>query len=153
MVRPRQSKHGSRKSLIKTIVMSATYRQSSEYRTDLMEVDPQNRFLARQNRLRVEGEIVRDISLESRGLLSRKVGGPSVYPLLPRGIAELSYAGNFKWELSDGADRYRRGMYTFFKRTAPHPNLNHIRLPRCQSNLCGSRQIEYTASGVDRAQQ
>ncbi len=113
----------SRKSLIKTIVMSATYRQSSEYRTDLMEVDPQNRFLARQNRLRVEGEIVRDISLDVAGLLSRKVGGPSVYPLLPPGIAELSYAGNFKWELSDGADRYRRGMYTFFKRTAPHPNL------------------------------
>ncbi|MDX1925162.1 MAG: PSD1 and planctomycete cytochrome C domain-containing protein [Pirellulaceae bacterium] len=113
----------SRKSLIKNIVMSATYRQSSAHRNDLMEVDPQNRLLARQNRMRVEGEIVRDISLDVAGLLSRKVGGPSVYPLLPPGIAELSYAGNFKWNLSEGADRYRRGMYTFFKRTAPHPNL------------------------------
>ena len=120
---PHTMKAWSRKSLIKTIVMSATYRQSSAYRNDLMDIDPQNRLLARQNRMRVEGEIVRDISLDVAGLLSRKVGGPSVYPLLPPGIAELSYAGNFKWNVSEGADRYRRGMYTFFKRTAPHPNL------------------------------
>ncbi len=120
---PTTIKAWSRKSLIKTIVMSATYRQSSEYRNDVIEIDPQNQLLARQNRMRVEGEIVRDISLDVAGLLSRKVGGPSVYPLLPPGIAELSYAGNFKWNLSEGADRYRRGMYTFFKRTAPHPNL------------------------------
>ena len=113
----------SRKSLIKLIVMSATYRQSSSLRSDLLEVDPQNQFLARQNRLRVEGEIVRDISLDVAGLLSRSIGGPSVFPSLPPGVAELSYAGNFKWTLSEGADRYRRGMYTFFKRTSPHPNL------------------------------
>lgn len=120
---PRTMKAWSRKSLIKTIVMSATYRQSSEHRSDLLEADPQNRLLARQNRIRVEGEIVRDLSLDVAGLLSRKVGGPSVYPLLPPGIAELSYAGNFKWNVSEGGERYRRGMYTFFKRTAPHPNL------------------------------
>lgn len=113
----------SRKSLIKLIVMSATYRQSSRSIEQLQQIDPLNRWLARQNRLRVEGEIVRDISLDAAGLLSYMVGGPSVYPALPPGIAELSYAGNFKWELSEGADRYRRGMYTFFKRTAPHPNL------------------------------
>ncbi len=113
----------SRKSLIKLIVMSATYRQSSVQRSDLLEIDPQNQFLARQNRLRVEGEIVRDISLDAAGLLSRSIGGPSVFPSLPAGVAELSYAGNFKWTQSDGADRYRRGMYTFFKRTSPHPNL------------------------------
>jgi mono/diheme cytochrome c family protein len=120
---PSTIKAWSRKSLIKTIVMSATYRQASTHRNDLREIDPQNRLLARQNRLRVEGEIVRDISLDVAGLLSRKIGGPSVYPLLPPGIAELSYAGNFKWNVSEGAERYRRGMYTFFKRTAPHPNL------------------------------
>ena len=113
----------SRKALIKRIVMSATYRQSSRHRRELADVDPQNRLLARQNRLRVEGEIVRDISLDAAGLLSRKVGGPSVFPLLPAGIAELSYAGNFKWTVSTGEDRHRRGMYTFFKRTSPHPNL------------------------------
>lgn len=113
----------SRKSLIKLIVMSATYRQSSRATEQLLEVDPQNRWLARQNRLRVEGEIVRDISLQAAGLLTHAIGGPSVYPALPPGIAELSYAGNFKWTISEGSDRYRRGMYTFFKRTSPHPNL------------------------------
>ena len=89
----------------------------------LLEQDPQNQWLARQNRLRVEGEVVRDISLDVAGVLSRKVGGPSVFPVLPPGIAELSYAGNFKWNVSEGDDRYRRGLYTFFKRTSPHPNL------------------------------
>ncbi|MEI7459253.1 MAG: PSD1 and planctomycete cytochrome C domain-containing protein [Pirellula sp.] len=113
----------SRKKLIKQIVMSATYRQSSKVRSDLLDSDPQNQLLARQNRLRVEGEIVRDISLDAAGLLARKIGGPSVFPVLPPGIAELSYAGNFKWKVSEGVDRYRRGMYTFFKRTSPHPNL------------------------------
>jgi hypothetical protein len=113
----------SRKALIKRIVMSATYRQSSRHRLELTEADPLNLWLARQNRVRVEGEIVRDISLDAAGLLSRKTGGPSVYPPLPPGIAELSYAGNFKWTESPGEDRYRRGLYTFFKRTAPHPNL------------------------------
>jgi hypothetical protein len=118
-----ENKRWSRKQLIKEIVMSATYRQSSRMRSELMESDPTNQWLARQNRLRVEGEIVRDLSLDASGLLSRKVGGPSVFPALPPGVAELSYAGNFKWKPSEGEDRYRRGMYTFFKRTSPHPNL------------------------------
>lgn len=113
----------SRKGLIKRIVMSATYRQASRHRDDLKDQDPQNLLLARQNRVRVEAEIVRDLSLDVAGLLSPKIGGPSVFPPLPPGIAELSYAGNFKWTPSTGADRYRRGLYTFFKRTAPHPNL------------------------------
>lgn len=117
------SKAWSRKGLIKLIVMSATYRQSSQLTPELRELDPQNQLLARQNRLRVEGEVIRDVSLDAAGLLSRKIGGPSVYPLLPPGIAELSYAGNFKWNTSSGEDLYRRGMYTFFKRTSPHPNL------------------------------
>jgi hypothetical protein len=90
---------------------------------DLLNSDPTNQFLARQNRLRVEGEIVRDICLDASGLLSRKIGGPSVFPALPPGVAELSYANNFKWKNSEGDDRYRRAMYTFFKRTSPHPNL------------------------------
>jgi len=113
----------SRKAMIKQILMSATYRQTSNRRTDLLEIDPQNQLLACQNRLRVEGEIVRDITLDAAGLLARKIGGPSVFPSLPPGIAELSYAGNFKWTVSSDTDRYRRGMYTFFKRTSPHPNL------------------------------
>lgn len=119
----------SRKRLIKTIVMSATYRQSSAHRPELAEVDPLNRLLHRQNRLRVEAEIVRDLHLAASGLLSAKVGGPSVYPPLPPNIAELSYANNFKWATSSGEDRYRRGMYTFFKRTAPHPDLTTFDCP------------------------
>lgn len=113
----------SRKKLLKQIMMSATYRQSSVHRDDLVEVDPQNKLLARQNRLRVEGEIVRDLHLAASGLLSPKIGGPSVFPPMPEDIAALSYANNFKWATSMGEDGHRRGLYTFFKRTAPHPDL------------------------------
>lgn len=133
----------SRKSLIKLICMSATYRQSSQQSAEMLDLDPQNQWLGRQNRLRVEGEIIRDISLQVAGLLSPKIGGPSVYPSLPPGVAELSYAGNFKWTLSPGADQYRRGMYTFFKRTAPHPNLITFDCP--DANLtCIDRNVSNT---------
>lgn len=133
----------SRKALIRRIVMSATYRQASFHRPELLETDPQNRLLARQNRLRVEAEIIRDISLDVSGLLSHKIGGPSVFPPLPAGIAELSYAGNFNWAESKGEDRYRRGMYTFFKRTSPHPNLIAFDCP--DANLtCVERQVSNT---------
>ncbi len=113
----------SRKAMIRSIVMSATYRQSSRHRPELAEIDPQNKLLSRQNRFRVEAEIVRDIFLAASGLLSKKVGGPSVFPPMPSDVAALSYANNFKWNTSEGEDRHRRGMYTFFKRTAPYPNL------------------------------
>ena len=113
----------SRKELIRLIVHSSTYRQASAHRPELAEIDPSNELLHRQNRFRVEAEIVRDLSLAVAGLLSDKVGGPSVFPPLPPGIANLSYANSFKWNVSKGPDRYRRGLYTFFKRTSPHPNL------------------------------
>ena len=133
----------SRKELIRTIVTSATYRQASSVRPELLDVDPQNLLLARQNRVRVEAEIVRDLSLSVSGLLSSKIGGPSVFPPLPPGVAELSYANNFKWATSKGEDRYRRGMYTFFKRTSPHPNLTLFDCP--DSNLtCVSRNSSNT---------
>jgi len=119
---PRQMQW-SRKTLIKSIVMSATYRQASTHRDSLRERDPTNRLLARQNRVRVSAEVVRDLNLAVSGLLCRKVGGPSVFPPLPPGVAELSYNNNFKWETSPGEDAYRRGLYTFFKRTSPHPTL------------------------------
>lgn len=113
----------SRKALIREIVMSATYRQASVHRPELDDLDPQNKLLHRQNRFRIEAEIVRDVFLAASGLLSKKVGGRSVFPPMPADVAALSYANNFKWKTSEGADRYRRGMYTFFKRTAPYPNL------------------------------
>jgi hypothetical protein len=113
----------SRKKLIRLIVNSSTYRQSSVHRSEFAQLDPNNKLLHRQNRFRVEAEIVRDLNLAVAGLLSDKVGGPSVFPPLPSGITNLSYANSFKWNLSKGEDRYRRGLYTFFKRTSPHPNL------------------------------
>ncbi len=123
----------SRKKILKTIMMSATYRQSSVIPANLppkvMEIDPKNALLWRQNRLRVDGEVVRDLYLAAGGLLSAKIGGPSVFPPIPEGIDALSYAGHFKWTTSKGEDRYRRGMYTFFKRTAPHPDLTTFDCP------------------------
>jgi hypothetical protein len=113
----------SRKALIKQIVLSKTYRQSSRFRPELANIDPENRLLHRQNRYRVQGEIVSDLTLAAAGLLSPKIGGRSVFPPMPPDVAALSYANNFQWKTSPGEDRYRRAMYTFFKRTAPHPNL------------------------------
>ncbi|HEY1049066.1 MAG TPA: DUF1549 and DUF1553 domain-containing protein, partial [Prosthecobacter sp.] len=120
----------SRKKLLKIVMLSDTYRQASapaarpeKEMAVIQESDPRNYLLWRQNRLRVEGEIVRDLHLAAGGLLSAKIGGPSVYPPMPADVAALSYANNFKWVTSTKEDRYRRGMYTFFKRTAPHPDL------------------------------
>jgi len=125
----------SRKRLIQTILMSATYRQASHHREELTRVDPTNRLFARQNRLRVPAEVIRDLHLSVSGLLSPKVGGPSVFPPLPPGVAELSYANNFKWATSGGEDAYRRGMYTFFKRTSPHPTLISFDCPDSNTTL------------------
>jgi hypothetical protein len=116
-------KRWSRKQLIKTIMLSQTYRQSSAHRPELASIDANNRLLHRQNRLRVEAEIVRDLHLSVSGLLSRQLGGESVFPPIPADVAAQSYASSFKWNTSTDSDRYRRGMYTFFKRTAPDPNL------------------------------
>ncbi|MCH7726831.1 MAG: DUF1553 domain-containing protein, partial [Planctomycetes bacterium] len=108
----------SLKHLHRTIVTSATYRQSSRMTAELLKRDPANRLLARGPRHRVDAEMVRDICLTASGLLSPKIGGPSVYPPQPRTVTELAY-GRFPWNASSGADRYRRSLYTFSKRTAP----------------------------------
>jgi len=113
----------SRKAMIRHIVHSHTYRQSSQHRPQLTTIDPNNNLLHRQNRFRVEAEIIRDLTLHASGTLSTKIGGPSVFPPLPNGVASLSYANNFRWNTSKGDEGLRRGLYTFFKRTSPHPNL------------------------------
>ena len=113
----------SRKALVREIVMSATYRQASVHRPEMVDRDPQNRMLYRQNRFRVEAETLRDLTLSVGGLLDTALGGPSVFPPMPPEVAAISYANSFKWKTSSGGDRYRRGLYTFFKRTAPHPTL------------------------------
>jgi len=109
--------------LIRLIVTSAAYRQSSGTRSDLAERDPNNVLLARQNRLRLEAESVRDVHLAASGLLAPSIGGPSVRPPLPGDITSVGYANQVRWKESDGADRYRRGLYTFFQRTVPYPML------------------------------
>lgn len=126
------------KRMHKLIVTSATYRQSSTARPELADRDPYNTWLARQNRLRVEAEIVRDLALAASGLLSPSVGGPSVYPPQPSGVSDVTFDGGAKWRPSEGADRYRRGLYTWFQRTSPHPALIAFDAP--EANLSCTRR-------------
>lgn len=126
------------KRMIRLIVTSATYRQSSRPRPELFDRDPKNVLLARQNRYRVEAEVLRDLYLASSGLLSPVVGGPSVRPKQPAGISELTYAGSAKWVESTGPDRYRRGLYTWFQRTSPYPMLMTFDAP--ESNVTCTRR-------------
>lgn len=122
------------KRLLRLIVTSATYRQSSRSRKEYEEQDPENRWLARQARHRVESEIVRDLALDAAGLLDRRVGGPSIRPPQPPGYSELTYANSAKWKVSPGTDAYRRGIYIFFQRTSPYPTLVTFDSP--DANLC-----------------
>jgi hypothetical protein len=110
----------SQKQLHRTIVLSAVYRQSARLTPALLARDPQNRLLARGPRFRMEAEMLRDSALEIGGLLSHRIGGPSVFPRQPDGIWNIPYSGD-RWTTSDGEDRYRRGLYTFWRRTAPYP--------------------------------
>jgi Protein of unknown function (DUF1553)/Protein of unknown function (DUF1549)/Planctomycete cytochrome C len=111
----------SQKAIHKLIVTSATYRQSSEASSSLVEKDPYNRLLARGPRFRLEAEMVRDTVLAASGLLSLKVGGPSVFPPQPDGIWDIPYSSE-KWTPSEGEDRYRRGLYVFIRRSATYPS-------------------------------
>ena len=120
------------KKLHRLIVTSKTYQRSSHARPDLAEVDPGNYLLARQNRIRLDAEIVRDAALCASGLLSPKIGGPGVYPPQPADIYSFTQSRK-KWETSRGADRYRRGMYIFFYRSAPYPLLQTFDAPDFQT--------------------
>lgn len=112
----------SQKAMHRLIVTSMTYRQSSKARPDVDAVDPGHRLLARQTRLRLDAEIIRDASLAASGLLSRRVGGPSVFPPQPDGVMTLGQMKR-EWKPGNGPDRYRRGLYTYFWRATPHPSL------------------------------
>ena len=111
----------SLRDLERRLVLSATYRQSSRVTPVLLERDPDNRLLARASRPRLEAEVVRDAALASAGLLDTTVGGPSVFPPQPEGIWASTYSGD-RWEASSGPGRWRRGLYTFHKRTSPYPS-------------------------------
>jgi mono/diheme cytochrome c family protein len=113
----------SQKAILRMLVTSATYQQASTPRQDLIQRDPENVLFARYPRRRVEAEIVRDLALACAGLLTDRIGGPSVRPPQPAEYASITYANSARWEESRGADRYRRGLYTFFQRTSPYPML------------------------------
>ena len=110
----------SLRSLLRTIVLSATYGQSSAQNARHHELDPDNRWLARGPSVRLSAEMLRDQALAVSGLLSPKVGGPSVMPPQPDGIWLQLYSGS-RWVAAEGEDRYRRSLYTFWRRTSPHP--------------------------------
>lgn len=107
------------KSLHRLMVTSATYRQSSRVNAEQTAKDPQNRLLSHFPRTRLEAELVRDSALRISGLLSEKIGGPSVFPVQPASVTTEGAYGGLGWNVSPGEDRYRRGLYTFSKRTAP----------------------------------
>jgi hypothetical protein len=112
----------SMKTMHRLIVTSSTYKQSSNMRPELYDIDPYNKLLARQNRNRIDAEIIRDAALVASGLFDDTIGGPSVYPPQPDGVTKLGQV-NRPWKVSSGGDRYRRSMYTFFWRGTPHPAL------------------------------
>lgn len=110
----------SLKKLHRLIVTTATYRQASVQRDDLAARDPRNLLLGRQNRIRLDAEVVRDTALKAADLLSADIGGPSVYPPQPEGVYAFTQAGK-PWPTATGPQRYRRSLYTQFYRSAPHP--------------------------------
>jgi hypothetical protein len=114
------------KAMQKLIVLSATYRQSSTVRPELLEQDPENEWLARGPAFRLSAEMVRDYALSASGLLSPKIGGPSVKPYQPEGLWTLN-TGTYEQDHGEGL--YRRSLYTFWKRTVPPPSLGTFDAP------------------------
>ncbi len=118
----------SLKAIHRLIVGSATYRQASRIRPEAQAIDPDNRLLWRQSRLRLDAELIRDAALSSSGLLTRIIGGPSVFPPQPEGVMNLGQMRR-PWQADTGPNRYRRGLYTFFWRATPHPFLTTFDAP------------------------
>lgn len=128
----------SMKKMHRLMVTSVTYRQSAEAAPSSWDKDPTNRLLSRFPRRRLDAEAVRDTLLVASGLLTMKVGGPSVFPPQPSSITSLSY-GSPQWPTSEGPDRYRRGLYTYAKRTAPYAALTIFDAP--VGDVCVCRRI------------
>src|SRR5262245_33145420 len=127
----------SLKEMHRLIVTSNTYRQSSRFRPDLKDKDPRNLLLARQERVRVEAEIVRDTALTASGLLDHTIAGPSVRPPHPAGVYAFTQTAK-RWTADNGPSRYRRAMYTLFYRSAPHPLFTTFDAPDFQT-VCTRR--------------
>lgn len=126
------------KRLLKLLVMSATYQQSSKVSKQQIEKDPANRYLARGPRVRLTAEQVRDQALAVGGLLSLKMYGKSVMPPQPDGVWQVVYSGD-QWKTSDGEDAFRRGIYTFWRRSVPYPSM--VTFDAAGREICVSRRI------------
>ncbi len=111
------------KRLIKLVVMSSTYQQSSEVDAAALEADPQNRYYSRGPRFRLSAETIRDQSLAVAGLLSSKMYGPPVRPPQPELGLTAAFGSKTDWQTSQGEDRYRRGIYTTWRRSNPYPSM------------------------------
>ncbi|WP_417849548.1 DUF1553 domain-containing protein [Thalassoglobus sp.] len=129
----------SRKQFLKLIVMSATYRQSSTVDAELVARDPKNRLLARGPRFRLSAEMIRDQALSISGLLSRKMHGPSVNPPRPKLGLRAAFGGSTDWETSKGEDKFRRGIYTTWRRSLPYPSMDAFDAP--SREVCTVRRI------------
>lgn len=127
------------KELVRLIVTSATYRQTSRVSDGLQDLDPANRLLARGPRFRLSAEMIRDQALAVSGLLSRKMYGPSVRPPRPNLGLRAAFGGSTDWTTSDGEDRYRRGLYTSWRRTTPYPSMTTFDAP--SREFCTIRRI------------
>ncbi len=128
----------SLKGLLRSIVVSETYRQRSELNPALQEQDPSNRLASRGARFRLPAEVIRDQALAVSGLLSAKRGGPSVMPPQPAGLWRSAYSGK-DWVDAEGEDRYRRGLYTYLKRTTPYPSF--LTFDSGSGEVCQVRRI------------
>lgn len=125
------------KELIRSIVTSATYQQSSHWRSDVEQIDPSNKWLARQSRIRVDAELVRDQALSASGSIDLRIGGPSVHPPQPAGVYNFTQTPK-AWKEDTGGNRYRKTMYTEFFRSAPYPLFTTFDAPDF-SNTCTRR--------------
>ena len=119
----------STKHLIRTIVTSETYQQSSRTTARLLEIDPQNRLLTRGPRFRADAELIRDIVLTASGLVHLAVGGPSTFPPVPDTVLSDTFSKPDYWQVPEGPERYRRGLYIFRKRSMPDPVLTSFDAP------------------------
>lgn len=126
------------KKLLRTIVLSSTYQQSSAISEEQLAIDPSNEYLARASRVRLSAEQIRDQALAVSGLLSDKMYGPSVMPPQPDGIWQV-IRNVLRWEESEAEDRYRRALYTFWRRSSPYPAFLTFDSPT--KELCVSRRI------------
>ncbi len=128
----------SLKHLIRRIVMSETYQQSSLVTDRLLEIDPENHLLARGARFRAEAEVVRDIALTAAGLIHHQVGGPSVFPPVPQSLLDYNFFKVDYWEPAEPPQRYRRSIYLFRKRSMPDPVMTTFDAPNADA-ACARR--------------